>query len=506
MNIEHPKRILDLHTHLFNSHYLPLGSILADMMEKEHSVLAEVVARLIWRITESNHVGGHSLAGDPHAHHRSTEELVDSIWRVSADALATAGPLPLDLTIQHSPRVMDTVTRSDLMEIVQALEGIDYLAEGVPPEELPTLQDQPGIVAFDKGMFLGRVGAVIRRALRAISRLSRKLEHGEDVLEFILTMLKSEDGLVNKLFEGYGDGLPPIRVVHYLMDMELAYPQPANMSYRFLPQQLQRMQDLKSKNEGRIIGFSAFDPRRANWLDIARESVAKGFAGFKFYPALSYKPVGNDATIQGRIDGFFDYCIEHDYPIFAHCTPVGFETKEKLGLNAHPKFWAEVLAKRPSLRLCLGHAGGGEAERNDNNRRTKYHGWMARDEREWSSADNFARIVSELCKEYPNVYCEIAYMPEMIDDKARIDRFVDNLERARGQAGKFDFMTKIAYGSDWHMPSAVDKVRRYLDVYLEIFNRREYLDHLDDVFWNNGHSFMRLDPEIPVSKGVPGHF
>lgn len=464
------------------------------MMGKERSVLADVVAKLIWRITGSNHVGRHSLAGDPHVHHRSTEELVDSIWRISAHELATAGPVPLDLTIQHSQRVVDILERSDLMGIVHELEEIDYQAEGVPPEELPALQDQPDIAAFDKGMVLGKAGLVIRRALRAISRLSRKLEHGEDVLEFVLTMLKSEDDLVDKLFEGYGDGLPPIRAVHYMMDMEHAYPQPATMRYYFQPHQLQEMQRLKRNNGGRIIGFSAFDPRRDNWRAIAEQSMAMGFAGFKFYPALGYKPVGNDATIQGRIDGFFDYCIERDYPIFAHCTPIGFETKEKLGLNAHPKHWAEVLEKRPSLRLCLGHAGGGEAERNDSNKKTKYYGWAARDESQWNSADNFARIVSELCKEYSNVYCEIAYMPEMIDDKDRIHWFVENLERARAQAGRFDFMTKIAYGSDWHMPSAVDNARRYLNVYLEIFNRPEYVCYLNDVFWRNGYSFMRLDP------------
>lgn len=76
--------------------------------------------------------------------------------------------------------------------------------------------------------------------------------------------------------------------------------------------------------------------------------------------------------------------------------------------------------------------------------------WAA-DDNESDAADNFARIVTEPCTNYPKVYCEVANMFPMLNhDNGGI--FVANLERARNDASTkgrpYDLMDKIAYGTD----------------------------------------------------------
>ena len=43
---------------------------------------------------------------------------------------------------------------------------------------------------------------------------------------------------------------------------------------------------------------------------------------------------------------------------------------------------------------------------------------------------------------------------------------------ARQNGRPHDFLDKVAYGSDWHMPSMVDNTARYLDVFVDIMNPR----------------------------------
>ena len=76
------------------------------------------------------------------------------------------------------------------------------------------------------------------------------------------------------------------------------------------------------------------------------------------------------------------------------------------------------------------------------------------------------------------------------------DLLVTNLERARNAsaaAGRpHDLLTKLCYGSDWHMPDMVDGTRRYLDTFLAIMNRDAYRDRIDDFFWRNAYRYLGL--------------
>lgn len=120
-------------------------------------------------------------------------------------------------------------------------------------------------------------------------------------------------------------------------------------------------------------------------------------------------------------------------------------------------------------------------------------GWLARTENEWATDDNYAYVVVKLCKTYPNVYCEMGYITELLANDADgkvLESVLSNLERARNMDGKYDLMTKIAYGSDWHMPELVTNARRYLNVWLKIFSLPDYKAYQEQFFWKNGKAYL----------------
>lgn len=490
-----PNEILDLHTHLFNARYLPLGRIIADRMGKDESKLADLVAALLWQVTGSTSGLITEEASSEKLASRDTESYIDLIWRVTKFELTALAPteLPENKSLTQKDWRAKAVIESTLGTIIDALDEINYADEGIASKELidaPLLAKQK-MTENSLSLKFNLWEKAVKRALHAISKLCKDIEDGSNFIEFLWTMLHSEEALFKKLENSYGKYKAKMHFVHYMMDMENAYKQPAKVYYSFLPRQLEEMAKLKRSNSEKIVGFSAFDPRRENWKDIADTSLASGFSGFKFYPAMGYLPFGDKQPyVQNRINDFFQYCIDRNKPIFVHCTPVGFETKEQYGLNTHPKLWANVLQKFPELRLCFGHAGGGKAERTSSSGKKEYYGWTAQTKAQWDDPDNFARIVASLCAQYKNVYCEVAYITELLEGEKWISYFLANIERARGENSTYDLMHKMAYGSDWDMPSMVDNTLRYLEVFLDIFNRPEYASYRDRFFSETAYEFL----------------
>lgn len=502
-----PDRILDLHTHLFNARYVPLASLIANAMNKDESRLAHHIARLLEELTGSDYSQPESSEARSLEGEALDDYRLDQIWNITsyellADTMSRDGMDKGVSTLMGeslSAPPFRLLRSSKLMGIIEDLSKIDYAAEGWTGE-LPLAYSYVGPhmspdASFLFVDFLGWAKSIVKKALWVVTKLMDPKAWGkaENYIEFFLTMLKSEVKMLKKVFASYGNGLPALQISHYLMDMQMAYKYEKPPYYPFHPDQLIRMQKLQNDNPNSIFGFSAFDPRRHDWRKCAQDSLDKGFIGFKFYPAMGYKPAGSASHIQARIDAFFDFCVEQKAPIFAHCTPEGFQTRLKEGENAHPKYWREVLenSRWSELRLCLGHAGGGRMENKD----LKSPGWMAKSIEEWEDINNFARIVTDLCVTYPHVYCEIGYITELIkDDNTEI--FVANIERARKVASEesrpFDLLDKMAYGSDWHMPDMVDNTRKYLDVFLGIMNRKEYRSHLNGFFWKNAYRFLNL--------------
>ncbi|WP_083300900.1 amidohydrolase family protein [Jeongeupia sp. USM3] len=509
--MEFPRRIVDMHTHLFNARYMPLASIITDAMNKKESALANRVAEFLEAITGSSYKENGLLFEDVHFlnEEAKSEYRIDQIWEIAKYELLSASGSRSAVTkgasalsdIQFSAPTFNLLRKSNISSVVDNLSDIDFVAENyveeTPASKVPIYEMQKFSRDGTFGNVLDREEQAVRKSLRAVIALMDSTAWGapENYLEFFLTMLKSEEDMFAKLIDGYGPGLPSLQVVHFMMDMQMAYPDHKSPRYPFFPNQVEKMEQLHRNHPTQIFGFCAFDPRRpGSWKTRAEDALARGFIGFKFYPPLGYKPSGNkDKVLQSVIDEFFDFCVDGDIPVFAHCTPKGFQTRLKEGGNAHPKYWRAVLEDRRwnKLRLCLGHAGGARIENNGINS----PGWMSNSDEEWRLQDNFARIVTELCTSYPNVYCEVANMSPLLNPD-NVTTFVANLERARtaalSEGRPFELMDKLAYGTDWHMPDMVDNTRRYFEVLLNIMNRNEYRHYIDKFFWQNAYSFMKI--------------
>lgn len=504
-----PNRILDLHTHAFNARYLPLESIIADAMGKDSSILANGVAKLLYRITGSSFEDSERMQVDRRRRSKSDDEYhLDVLWEITEYELLQATQLQtalLDARTQSSNLLVmnqAALLSSDLLVIIEELAAIDYSKEAGELKlaeflEEPTLREQAARESISD--LLKYAKRVVKKAFWFVKRLMDPKAWGEleNYLEFFVGMLYSEKGMMKRLFDSYGSGVGPLQISHNMMDMQYGYPREKTPYYPFHPVQVQRMQDLQREYPGKVFGLSAFDPRRPDWDDRAKESLQRGLLGFKFYPSMGYKPSGNDVddkgkVIEERIQDFFTFCVKGDIPLFMHCTPLGFQTRENLGQNADPHFWDPVLSKGEfsNLRLCFGHAGGGIAlDKKDDSVISK--GWLANSEAEWNHASNYARKVVELCVTYPNVYCELGYILELFDKRGR-DTFMLNLERAAKTPGNYKFMKKVAYGTDWHMPQIVDRTREYYYHFVEIFNEFENGVHIDDFFWKTGYRYLKI--------------
>jgi Amidohydrolase len=487
--VTRPTRVLDLHVHVFNARCLPLAGIFKQAMGVERSVLADVVAWILARLTGSTFgdeaIGFEALKSARSVSNATAIRLICDIAVNEVQRTAPTGSSRA-LTASDMAQWQDT----DLMRKLTELSEIDYAAEprrasrGRRPKapaplatgaEPPTTRDA-----------LDWVRATLRRGIEELVLRLRPTgwaQDGIDYLEFILTMLRSEDAIFRQYVRSMGTGLGPVTCVHHMMDMQMAYKGNPAPYYKFHPVQRDRMLQLQKNHAPSLLGFCAFDPRRTDWREMMRSAKNEGFLGFKFYPGMGFAPSGNKKEIQDRIDGFFEECADPrcDTPIFAHCTPKGFEAYEKAGLLSAPAGWQKVLSCHTQLRLCLGHAGGGWVDKVS-------AGWMATDA-EWKPG-NYAYDVVDLCVTYKNVYCEVGVLMQVMTQSG-FKRFRDNLDRACAMKGNHAFLKKLAYGSDWHMPAMVQGPRDYFERFVEMFNSSpDLVRHIDDFFWHNAMNYL----------------
>lgn len=500
-----PRLIVDLHAHLFNARCLPLAGIIANAMGKSagESLLARITARLLNALTEAEYspVPTFSAASDPVGYY------IEQISQL------TVQQLNLSSNLNWAPEAKESASKAQADAVhyfessVESSEIYACLAELesclVSDGYLPAITHKSHNISSRSDW----ARKVVSTALRAIESAVVLKDEIQNYAEFFLNMLTAESRMAETLIKNYGGDLPPLQIVHHMMDMQMAYVEkdtPAEMvapKYSFFENQLLRMQTIQRRYDGKILGFAAFDPRRSNWREIALRAIAMGFIGFKFYPAMGYKPINDsDPKVRQNIEEFFRFCIERDIPIFTHCTPTGFETRHRDGLNANPELWAELLAinEFSNLRLCFGHGGGGHDSRKDGK---LYSGWFASDLSEWKLPSNFARVVSNLCKKYQNVYCELAYLTELIEgSQSKQDEAIQSLQRnlayamTRNDEEPYDLMKKIAYGSDWHMPSMVRHPREYLNIFLDMFGNPNLglSQYREQFFWENAYHYLKF--------------
>lgn len=182
-------------------------------------------------------------------------------------------------------------------------------------------------------------------------------------------------------------------------------------------EQLQEVMTLSSDPELRecVLPFVCADPRRADLLEFVKHSIDRGCRGVKIYPPLGFWPTDS------RLQPLYDWAEADEIPILAHCSRGGAHFKGRIhgamrrhplngqrlpprrkrlfGAYADPDLWGAVLARNPSLRLCLAHYGGGD----------EWDSYLHH-ARPVSSNESWIRKINDLIKDsrWPHVYADVS--------------------------------------------------------------------------------------------------
>ena len=254
-----------------------------------------------------------------------------------------------------------------------------------------------------------------------------------------------------------------------MMDMQLAYPVPKPPRYPF-PEQLRKMEQLKQDNPQSMFGFSAFDPRRDNWRQLADTAIAHGFLGFVLsgagLPAHRQRRPRAGEPGGGVLRLLHRRRHSGVRALHAHRLPDEGERPERPPQALARAARTRTLARSAAL---LGHAGGGRAS----NLGVSSAGWMADNDAEWATPTTSPASSPTCARPTRTCIASWATSPNCWTTRPHASCWSPTSSaRAPRPAERppHDFLDKVAYGSDWHMPSMVDNTARYLDVFVDIMN------------------------------------
>jgi predicted TIM-barrel fold metal-dependent hydrolase len=518
--------VIDAHTHVFNARYLPIAGILEAVVGGR---LARLVQRLVYRVT-GDRLGDVRVPQAFSAREANETDGDDADWTLLEEAVGKhVESMVADVVVEPSfalafadaaernERTAKALAQDEVVVILTAIEGA---LEPDTRSDLPTWMNDDleatvgvlrvaGIAPAAAAWFprTGKLGRWARRVVRKLVKFLReKVKDGydfvSDYVEFAFNLMKAEETIVSDLVHQYRRVKPrPFAYLHFVLDMEFAYNGQETPYYPY-EEQLYRIHQLQTQSEESLLGFSGFDPRRPDWRSGLEKARRLGFLGVKFYPPMGYRPDDNpDPGIQKTMDDFFAWVEAHNILVVSHCSPTGFQAYQGSGENADPKYWSIRLEKQPKLRLVLLHAGGARQEA----RGKEFPGWFAKDEAEWASPDNYARVVVELCQKYQNVYADLSHYHEALKDEKEAENLTANVRRVLADpTGGYRASTKLMYGSDWHMPRIEDEADEYLELFLQILDPEAMDPYREGFFWKNAREALNLDAWLTFLRGTPG--
>jgi len=500
-------KIIDIHSHFFNLKYLPVAGII--VRYSQGKVSHRIAAGIEWLLLKNTRSGFETEANMERMNLNRTQRKAYLLFE--EEAINTE----MDAVFNFSPgetaaAISQLATAADLLEENPLSKALDEFGEEAGFEIVALTADRSFANAEEARMF-----GLFDRLKRLLEWIMEKVKALRNYLKWFLFMTNSEEDLYTYLRDR--DEKPVEHFLHLMMDVDAFFNDPVGSQgyasyFDFVKEQIPNMQKLNAKYQGKITGFVAFNPARGNCMEIVKDAIEnRGFKGIKFYPPLGYKAYG-DEHYKDRIEALMSYCVAKDIPLFTHCNNQGFEAHpEKTasghsGYNSNPVFWESVLkdTRFSGLRLCLAHGGGVEGWFTHNNEddRTDPDTIMAGDisddsiqQENWNKS--YAAMVYKLCVKHPNVYCDAAYLDEMINsngsfrEEARKNFKKRLLKLFAAQPG---FGKKIIYGSDWHMLFQEAKNNVYLSNYTTFFEDTELIPFRDDFFYNNACRYLNFNP------------
>ena len=502
-------RIIDVHTHTFNARYLPLRNILLGKRDAFPPVswlisdpCAKTLAQALSERTELAPAAGQpGRARTMKSKEHYASGVVCGILLGLLDKAATAG------------------TWDKGMSHVKQMEKLDEVADQMTFQERLAVRTAGHMMGMDESLKAPDQKGALRGVVRFI------------------WMLTQNDAEMARLFRAEYAEAPmrghPLMVSH-LMDLAPVYDQApdGNELLDFATQQVKRAEAFQKRPDSGMVYFVAYNPYRDHWMNekpgdalrVVRTAIEQqGAWGVKVYPPSGYRPAGNeiqgpvralfsawpgkewdarylglgasrDAELDRRLEELLVWCIKTEVPVFVHAGTGEFEARKGYGLyHSNPHFWRRFLESHPEpdgspcrLRLCLGHAGGEDF---------------------WFGGKNYASWGSEvydLCREFPNVYCEITTQHALLDpDKqayfaAHLMELFEAPDRLTGK-NRYPFAKKLLYGTDWYLPDA-GKRRDILMATEQVFLHEKLRPHYDDYFNGNTLRFLNAKARLRDSR------
>ena len=510
--------IIDIHTHTFNARYLPLRGILLGKRDAlppatwllSDSCAATLAQALIER-TELAPTGDGQSAPRRESTTQADEHRGQGI---------ICGIL-LHLLDKAAQKGAWSKTKSRK----QQLEAVDDTARGM------NLPERMTIMAMAHMMGMQEQVPLVGEKTDGVKGMAKeeKTDGLRGAVRF-LWLLTQNDAELPDFFCSQYENVPmrgrPLMVSH-MMDLAPVYDQAPEGTelLDFKKEQIKRMAGFQNRSGSNLIYFVAYNPYRDYWgndgraQDLVRDAIEnQGAWGVKVYPPSGYRPAGNDIKprptgIRSRIAGqqwdarygplpgaslaeksraldnnlreFLHWCADNNVPVFVHAGAGEFEAQKGYGFyHSNPAFWAEFLKDNPRLRLCLGHAGGADY-------------WFGGTE-----TASWGQQVYDLCRRYPNVYCEITTHAEMVSANRQayfVDQlaglFDDSRTDCNGKPYAYSFAKKLIYGTDWYLPDAADRDKVLLGTQ-RAFLHKKLRCHYKDYFFGNALRYLNAEARL----------
>lgn len=200
-------------------------------------------------------------------------------------------------------------------------------------------------------------------------------------------------------------------------------------------------------------------------------------------------PLGK--ALDEAMDLFLDWAAERDVPLMAHAGS-GNQAGPRFGLRANPRWWEEALRDRPTVRLSLGHlvsdpchfvkAVCPKLELKDCPAPSDSALW---------ALDAPIRMLAPRDGRSSNVWGDLGYMPELVQDPALAEHFFLALRETFGKKDP-DF-TQILYGTDWIMLAMEPRDAEFPGVIAKAMeNAGLSKEARDNIRWYNARRFLKL--------------
>ena len=497
--------IIDIHTHTFNGRYLPLKGILLgkrDAFPPFTSVItdrcAQIIAEAFVDRTELAAIGRQKgIAREPDTSKiraKGSPGLICKIFLKLIDKAIREGAW------------------DERMPFMQRLEVVDGIASRMTLTERLAVRSAASMMGMDDHIGPDEELEGTVTGIQAATRF--------------FWLITQNDAKMTRWYRKMHAGVSmkgPITMVSHMMDLGPVYDQKPDGKalLDFHKQQVRRMEDLQRQEKSGLIYFVAYCPyrdepgtdRSMSALDLVRDAVMNhGAKGVKVYPPSGYRAAGNDSPdrpfslftqfpgkqwdarykrfspekaqgLDTELNELLEWCIERDVPVFVHAGHGEFEARKGYGMwNSNPLYWEKFLESHSSpgkpckLRLCLGHAGGGDYWFGEG----KFKDWGER--------------VYKLCTSYPNVYCEITTGDEIIDPESQayfVDQIASKFEESKAHC-RYPFSSKLMFGTDWYLPDK-GKPQAVMEHAQQAFLHPRLRKHYSDYFSGNARRYLKTN-------------